>query len=97
MLHIVLDNATFHGKAEVRSYAATHKIKLYWTPTNTARLNRIECHFTALKKSALDNTDYRSHEGQQAAIDHYLSWRNGMREIGLENWKSCRRTHKKVA
>jgi transposase len=97
VLHIVLDNATFHGKAEVLSYAATHKIKFYWTPTNASWLNRIECHFMALKKFTLDNTDYRSHEEQQAAIDHYLCWRNGTREISLENWKSYRRTHKKVA
>jgi transposase len=97
VLHIVLDNATFHGKAEVRRYAATHKIKFYWTPTNASWLNRIECHFTALKKFALDNTDYGNHEEQQAAIDHYLRWRNGAREISLESWKSYRRTQKKVA
>ena len=97
VLHIVLDNATFHLKAEVLSYAAKHKIKFYWTPTNASWLNRIECHFTALKKFALDNTDYRSHEEQQAAIERYLTWRNRAREISLENWKSYRRTHRKVA
>jgi transposase len=97
VLHIVLDNATFHGKAEVLSYAATHKIKFYRTPTNASWLNRIECHFTALKKFALDNTDYRSYEEQQAAIDHYLGWRNRTRDISLEDWKSYRRTQKKVA
>lgn len=96
-LHIVLDNATFHRKAEVLSYAATHQIKFYWTPTNASWLNRIECHFTALKKFTLDNTDYRSHEEQQAAIDHYLAWRNGTRQISLESWKSYRRTTKKAA
>ena len=97
LLHIVLDNATFHRKAEVLSYAATHGIKFYWTPTNASWLNRIECHFTAMKKFTLDNTDYSSHEEQQVAIDHYLSWRNGTRQISLENWKSYRRTHMKVA
>jgi transposase len=83
--------------AEVLSYAATHKIKLYWTPTNASWLNRIECHFTAMKKFALDDTDYRNHEEQQGAIDHYLSWRNGTREISLENWKSYLRSRKKLA
>jgi len=97
VLHIVLDNATFHLKAEVLSYAAKHKIKFYWTPTNASWLNRIECHFTALRKFALDNTDYRSHKEQQAAIERYLTWRNRAREISLENWKSYRRTHRKVA
>ena len=95
VLHIVLDNATFHLKAEVLHYAATHRIKFYWTPTGASWLNRIECHFTALKKFALENTDYRSHEEQQAAIEKYLDWRNRTREISMKNWKSYRRTHKK--
>jgi len=97
VLHVVLDNAGYHLKAEVLRYAAKHKIKFYWTPTNASWLNRIECHFTALRKFALDNTDYRSHEEQQAAIERYLTWRNRTREISLENWKLYRRTHRKVA
>jgi transposase len=96
-LHIVLDNATFHHKAEVLRYAAAHHIKFYWTATNASWMNRIECHFTALKKFAMDNTDYRSHEEQQAAIEHYLAWRNRTRQISLQNWKSYLRKHKKAA
>ena len=98
VLHIVLDNAKYHGKKEVLGYARMHHIKFYWTPTNASWLNRIECHFTALKKFTLENTDYRSHEEQQAAIETYLSWRNRTREISVKSWKSYRRTHKnKVA
>lgn len=83
--------------AEVLSYAAKHKIKFYWTPTNASWLNRIESHFTALRKFALDNTDYRSHEEQQEAIECYLSWRNRTRGISLEDWKSYRSAWKRVA
>ena len=97
VLHIVLDNAGYHLKAEVLDYAARHKIKFYWTPTNASWLNRIESHFTALRKFALDNTDYHSHKEQQEAIECYLSWRNRNREISLVDWKSYRRAHKKVA
>jgi len=95
-LHIILDNATYHRIDEVLTYAATHKIKFYWTPTNASWLNRIECHFTALKKFALDNTDYRSHQEQEAAIEQYLSWRNRKRQISIQDWKAYRR-HKKAA
>jgi len=96
MLHVILDNATYHHKAEVQAYAAGHNIKFYWTPTNASWLNRIECHFTALKKFALDNTDYRSHQEQQEAIEQYLSWRNHKRDISVQNWKAyCH--HKKAA
>ena len=97
ILHIVLDNAGYHLKAEVLDYAARHKIEFYWTPTNASWLNRIESHFTALRKFTLDNTDYRSHEEQREAIERYLSWRNRARDISLENWNVYRRTEKKVA
>jgi len=97
VLHIVLDNASFHLKDEILAYAAMHRIKFYFTPTGASWLNRIECHFTAMKKFTLENTDYRTHEEQQAAIESYLAWRNRTREISLKNWKSYRRTHKKVA
>jgi len=97
VLHIVLDNASYHLKAEVLDYAAKHQIKFYWTPTNASWLNRIESHFTALRKFALDNTDYRSHPEQQEAIERYLSWRNRVRDISLQDWKSYRRSQKKVA
>jgi transposase len=62
VLHVVLDNAGFHLKAEVLAYAAAHRIRFYFTPTGASWLNRIECHFTALRKFALDNTDYPTHD-----------------------------------
>jgi len=97
VLHVILDNASFHLKAEVLEYAACHRIKLYFTPTGASWLNRIECHFTALRKFALDNTDYRSHEQMQEAIERYLTWRNGRRQISVTNWKLYCRHHKKAA
>jgi transposase len=96
VLHVIMDNATFHDRPEILLYAATHGIRFYWTPTSASWLNRIECHFTALKKFALDNTDYRTHDEMQAAILHYLTWRNGRRQISMMDWKThCRQ--RKVA
>ncbi len=91
MLHIVLDNASFHLKTEVQAWAAANRIRFYFTPSNTSWLNRIECHFTALRRFALDNSDFRTHEEQQTAIEQYLAWRNGARNISLKNWKSYKR------
>jgi transposase len=96
-LHIVLDNAGYHLKAEVQQYAARHHIRFYWTPTNASWLNRIECHLTALRKFALDNTDYRSHAAQQQAIESYLSWRNGERPLDVLDWETYSWQVKKVA
>jgi transposase len=91
VLHIVLDNATFHDRPEVLEYAATHRIKFYFTPTSASWLNRIECHFAALRKFALDNTDYRSHPEMQDAIHSYLRWRNGERRISSQSWNAHKR------
>lgn len=88
-LHIVMDNYSPHLKAEVRDWAKANRVKFYLTPTNASWLNRIEAQFTALKKFALDNSDFRTHEEQQAAIESYLAWRNGRREIALEPWRAA--------
>lgn len=90
-LHIVLDNATFHSRAEILDYARVNDIRFYWTPTEASWLNRIECHFTALKKFTLENTDYASHEQMQQAIRGYLAWRNRRRDISKQDWEAYRR------
>lgn len=97
VLHVILDNATFHDRPEILTYGATHRIRFYFTPTSASWLNRIECHFTALKKFTLENTDYRTHEDMQAAIMHYLDWGNGRREISLTSWRSYCRQRKHAA
>lgn len=87
-LHIVLDNYKPHMKKEVVDWAGKHHVRFYFTPTNASWLNRIESQFTALRKFALDNSDFRSHEEQQEAIESYLAWRNGRREIAIESWRT---------
>jgi transposase len=90
-LHIVLDNATFHSRTEVLAYAAANDIRFYWTPTSASWTNRIESHFTAMRKFTLDNTDYPSHEEMQRAILDYLAWRNRRRKLSCEAWTTYRR------
>lgn len=82
-LYVILDNFGPHGKAEVAAWAAVNNVKLVYTPTNASWLNRIESQFTAMKKFALENSDYRSHEQQEAAILSYLQWRNRLRPISI--------------
>jgi len=93
-LHIVMDNYSPHMKAEVWNWAKKHHVKFYCTPSNASWLNRIECQFTAMKKFALDNSDYRNHQEQQAAIESYLRWRNGHRELAIQSWRAHRRNQK---
>lgn len=95
-LHIVLDNYGSHLKTEVLLWAALHKIRFYFTPTDGSWLNRIESHFTALKKFALASSDHRSHEEQQEAMESYLAWRNRKRALSCQSWKEYKRQQKKA-
>jgi hypothetical protein len=45
-------------------------------PTNASYLNRIECHFTALRYFALNGTDHRNHDEQNSMIRRYIARRN---------------------
>jgi transposase len=96
-LHVVLDNYGPHLKAEVLAWAAKHNIRFYLTPTEASWLNRIECHFTALKKFALDSSDFRWHGEQQQAIENYLSWRNRQRPVTMTPWKNAKRSQRPAA
>lgn len=89
-LHVVMDNYGTHESRDVARWARTHNVRLYFTPTNASWLNRIECHFGPLKKFALNNSDYRSHEEQNAALQSYLSWRNRHRDISVQAWSKTR-------
>ena len=83
-LHVVLDNYSTHLSGDVARWARSHNVRLYFTPTNASWLNRIECHFGPLKKFALNSSDHRTHEEQEAAITSYLSWRNRHRDLAIQ-------------
>jgi len=70
-LHIVLDNYGPHAKEEVLAWAQKHRTRFSWTPTDAFWLDRIECQFTALKKFALENSDYRTHDELRNVIGRY--------------------------
>jgi transposase len=96
-LHIVLDNYGPHVKAEVKAWARKNKVKFYLTATNASWMNRIESQFTELKEFALNNSDYRSHEVLQEAIELYIKWRNGERPISRQSWREFKRQQRVAA
>jgi transposase len=91
MLHVVPDNYGPHLSAELACWALYSKVRLYFTPTNASWLNRIEGQFTALKEFALNNSDHRSHEALQEAIELYVRWRNGQRPLSRQSWREFKR------
>lgn len=79
-LRVVLDNRGSHKKQEVVDWCANHRMRLVFTPTYSSWLNRIECHFTALKKFALSGRYFPNHKEQNAAIRAYLNYRRKSRQ-----------------
>jgi transposase len=77
---IVMDNFSPHlstkKDSRVGDWAAANNVELAYVPTNASFLNRIECHFTALRHFALNGTDHRSHDEQNSMIRRYIAWRN---------------------
>ena len=86
-----MDNFRSDITAEVLTWAKHHKVRFYLTPTNGSWLNRIESQFTALKKFALQPSDYRSHAEQEAAIESYLTWPNRHRDLSITAWNKYHR------
>jgi transposase len=78
-LHIILDNRSSHKKPEVMAWAKAHRVRLVFLPTYSSWLNRIECHFTALRKFALSGRYFKDHPEQNAAIQHYLRYRAALK------------------
>ncbi|WP_231390344.1 hypothetical protein [Nocardia sp. CNY236] len=51
-------------------------MELVLLPTYSSWLNWIESEFAALRYFALNGTDHRSHDEQDAAIGTYIRWYN---------------------
>lgn len=75
-LHVVCDNYSPHKRAEVRAWAAANDVELVYLPTYRSWLNWIESEFAALRYFALNGTDHRTHDDQNAAIAAYIRWHN---------------------
>ncbi|MFD4957039.1 IS630 family transposase, partial [Streptomyces sp. NPDC058451] len=79
-LYVVLDNFSPHKHAKVRAWADDHQVELVFLPTYGSWLNWIEAEFAALRYFALNGTDHRSHDEQNAAIAAYVRWHNARAE-----------------
>jgi transposase len=77
---IVLDNFSPHLSTtkdhRVGQWAEANNVELAYVPTDASWLNRIECHFAALRYFALDGTDHKDHYEQADMIRRYIAWRN---------------------
>jgi transposase len=75
-LYIICDNFSPHRHPTVTDWATDNQVELVFLPTYGSWLNWIEAEFAALRYFALNGTDHRSHDEQNAAIGAYVRWRN---------------------
>ncbi|MFE1837364.1 helix-turn-helix domain-containing protein [Streptomyces sviceus] len=80
-LYVVLDNFSPHKHAKVRAWAADNDVELVFLPTYGSWLNWIESEFAAVRYFALNGTDHRCHDEQNAAIASYVRWRNARTKL----------------
>ena len=77
---LVLGNFSPHlstrKDSRVGEWAAANNVELPYVPTDASWLNRIECHFAALRYFALDGTDHKDHFEQGDMVRRYIAWRN---------------------
>ncbi|MFI1169958.1 transposase [Streptomyces melanogenes] len=74
--YVVLDNFSPHKHLNVRAWVAANEIELVFLPTYGSWLHWIESEFAALRYFALNGTDHRSHDEQNAAVNAYIRWHN---------------------
>ncbi len=78
-IFLVMDNLSAHWTADIRRWARRNRVSLVPTPTNASYLNRIECHFWALKEFAINNSDYPDHAALEIAVMDFIDYRNTYR------------------
>jgi transposase len=77
---LVLDNFSAHKRREVVAWCEAHGIEHVYTATNASWMNRIECHFTGVKRFVISNSDYPDHAAIAKAMRDYVRWRNRNRD-----------------
>ena len=75
-LYLVMDNFSPHKRNDVAKWAEENHAELVFTATNASWMNRIESHFGALRRFALEGTHPQNHDQLAAQIEKYLRWRN---------------------
>ena len=72
-LHVILDNSSTQGTAEVKAWLAQHpRVHFHYTPTSASWLNQVEGFFGILGKQSLSVTDFPSTGELRAHLRAYL-------------------------
>ena len=73
---MILDNLSANKTPAIRAWAARHKVRLCFTPTNASWANPIEAQFGPLRTFVMGGSDHPSHTVLARRLQRYLAWRN---------------------
>src|SRR5882724_11362000 len=75
-LHVILDNSSTHGTADVMAWLAEHpRVQFHYTPTSASWLNQGERFFGILGKQSLSETNFSSKKAlREHVIASLRSW-----------------------
>jgi transposase len=75
-IYVILDNLSANKTPAIRTWAAKHKVRLCFTPTNASWANPIEAQFGPLRTFAIGTSDHANHTVLARRLQDYLAWRN---------------------
>lgn len=74
LIYVVLDNAGYHGSAEVKNYLSNSRIRLVPLPARSPNLNLIERLWKLLKKKVVYNKCYEKYKDfRDACVNFFLN------------------------
>ena len=72
-LHVILDNSSTHGTAEIKTWLSEHpRVLFHYTPTSASWLNQVEGFFGILGKQSLSETTFASKKALREHITAYM-------------------------
>jgi transposase len=75
-IYVICDNLSANKTPAIRAWAARHKVRLCFTPTNASWANPIEAQFGPLRTFVIGSSDHPNHTVLARRLQDYLAWRN---------------------
>ncbi len=75
-VYVICDNLSANKTPAIRAWAAKHKVRLCFTPTNASWANPIEAQFGPLRTFVIGSSDHPNHAVLARRLQDYLAWRN---------------------
>jgi transposase len=75
-IYVILDNLSANKTPKIRTWAATNKVELCFTPTYASWANPIEAQFGPLRTFTMGASNHPNHTALARRLQDYLRWRN---------------------